>query len=197
MKKIIKTLINSIISLFAVFLIIGLITDEKRDTTISIVIITMISICCAILYFVNRKKKGTPLDFRIDLPILYGLNIPERTLCSITYTDDTITISALNNKFTLNKSKINDISLLTDTQVQNLSIRSAGGALLGGGILLGVGVQNKKVTSRNKYLIVSYLKEEEINYIGFEVQNNKVYKAMKIAKHFSKNNTKELNEIEI
>ena len=76
--------------------------------------------------------------------------------------------------FELDKSKITDMCIKTDREIQQQYVSSVGGAV-GGAVLFGpvgaiIGGRSKKKTVKNEvhnYLIITY-QSPDIKYIGFE-----------------------------
>lgn len=104
-----------------------------------------------------------------------GLPIAEDVNCNITLTDDKYIFSSGSMNFELEKSKITDICIKTDTEIQQQYVSSVGGAVVGGALFgpLGamIGGRAKKKTVKHEshhYLIITY-QSDEIKYIGFDI----------------------------
>ena len=75
----------------------------------------------------------------------------------------------------MNRSKITDISVKTDVEIQKQYVSSAGGAIAGGmvfgplGAIVGGRVKEKKTREFTYYLIFTYRSDAEISYISFEI----------------------------
>jgi len=95
-----------------------------------------------------------------------GLPLAQKICCAVYYCADKIIIWGSGVTFTLDFSKIYDMVLLKDTEVQN-SVYN--GLFFGGnGVSLGTGIiSNKSVT---KYLIITYEKDGAPSYISFYVE---------------------------
>lgn len=104
-----------------------------------------------------------------------GLPIAENIECTIKSLPDSFEFSSGSMKFELEKSKITDMCMKTDQEIQQQYISSIGSAV-GGAVLFGplgaiIGGRAKKKTIKNEihnYLIITY-KSDEIKYIGFEI----------------------------
>lgn len=122
-----------------------------------------------------------------------GLPIAENIVCIITSYSDKITITSNGATFNLEKKKITDVSIKTETEIQEQYVSSAGGAVGGAmlfgalGAVVGGRAKKKKTKTVNKYLIISYMSDEELKFIVFDVSVN-IWSAMKIADDFRKNN---------
>ena len=91
----------------------------------------------------------------------------------------------------------------TDTEIQQQAVSSIGGAIAGGvmfgplGAIIGGRAKNKKVKTVTKYLIITYINDnEEIKYIGFDIQNN-IMPACKLVTEFQQLNTNSNVQIEL
>ena len=104
-----------------------------------------------------------------------GLPIAENINCNITSTDDKFIFSSGTMHFELDKSKITDMCIKTDTEIHQQYVSSIGGAIGGAvlfgplGAMLGGSAQKKTVKHEtHNYLIITY-QSSEIKYIGFEI----------------------------
>ena len=97
-------------------------------------------------------------------------------------------------QFNLAKSKIVDIAITTDTDIQKQYVSSIGGAV-GGAVLFGplgaiIGGRAKQKTTRtiSYYLIITYKNDtDELKYLGFDVTNT-YFIAQKFVNEFKKSN---------
>lgn len=104
-----------------------------------------------------------------------GLPIAENMDCTITSADDKFIFSSGSMHFELDKSKITDICIKTEQEIQEQYVSSVGGAV-GGAMLFGtlgamIGGRAKKKKVKNEthhYLIITY-QSPEVKYIGFEI----------------------------
>lgn len=131
-----------------------------------------------------------------------GLPIPENVLCEVFSYPDRIDFKSGTTEIKLSKEKITDISIKTDTEIQQQLVSSAGGAVAGAmlfgslGAIIGGRVKTKKVKTTTNYLIITYKSENELKYIGFDIQNNPS-SADKLVKEFQKSNSASGVKIEL
>ena len=105
-----------------------------------------------------------------------GLPIAEGLTCTILSYSDRLDITSGTAHITLNKSKITDMCVKKETDIQKQYVSSAGGAV-GGALLFGAagaligGMAHKKtIRSTSNYLIITYKKETgSISYLAFRV----------------------------
>ena len=136
------------------------------------------------VYFISigskmRKEEKEKLiekdcSFSISLPVLIGLSVPEDTMCNIYLCNDHYEFEANGITFSLKKEKITDISLKTNTEIQNQLVSSAGGAVAGAmlfgplGAIIGGSIKEKKSKKITDCLIFTYIKDDNtIDYIAF------------------------------
>ncbi|MEA4972919.1 hypothetical protein SDC9_124798 [bioreactor metagenome] len=112
-----------------------------------------------------------------NIPHIAGLPLAEGSLCNIHYGTDEFKIYGGGNNFHLQFEKVTDICIKTNEEIQKSYVSSVGGAV-GGAVLFGplgamIGGRAKEKTAINKtnYLIVTYIKNDNIDYIGFEVKD--------------------------
>lgn len=149
-----------------------------------LLLIAIFSIYMAIKTSKIRKKVKAEQNKRIGelgayhtatLKHTKGLPVPEGTLCRLFLCHDKIVIECNGNKFNLEKSKLTDISMKTDIEIQKQYVSSIGGAVAGAvmfgalGAMIGGRAKEKKSKSINTYLIFTYKKGEGLDYIGFEI----------------------------
>lgn len=131
-----------------------------------------------------------------------GLPIPENVLCEVFSYPDRIDFKSGTTEIKLPKEKITDISIKTDTEIQQQLVSSAGGAIAGAmlfgslGAIIGGRIKTKKVKTTTNYLIITYKSENELKYIGFDIQNNPP-SADKLVKEFQKSNSASGVKIEL
>lgn len=122
-----------------------------------------------------------------------GLPIANGTDCIVKYNADSFIFTGSGNTFNLNINKITDICIKTDKEIQKQYVSSIGGAVAGGmvfgplGAIVGGRAKKKNIKTINRYLIFTYLKEGNIDYISFDVTNNWT-KADNIVNKVKKNN---------
>lgn len=114
-----------------------------------------------------------------------GLPIAESMICTVTSATDRFSFSSGAMNFKLEKSKITDISIMTEREIQEQYVSSAGGAIAGAylfgtlGAVIGGRAKKKKLKDEvHNYLIITY-QSPDVKYIGFEIGS-----AMKSAQKF-------------
>ncbi|WP_312340261.1 hypothetical protein [Anaerospora hongkongensis] len=119
-----------------------------------------------------------------------GLPVAEGTECFVYLCSNMIVFERNETSFNLLIEKIKDIVIKTDTEIQKSHVSSIGRAVVGG-VLFGplgaiVGGRSKEKTSsiESKYLIFTYDKSGEIDYISFDV--TKIPDAYKFLDFWSK-----------
>lgn len=103
-----------------------------------------------------------------------GLPIAENMVCQLASYPDRYDFMSGNMKFSLSKNKVADVCNKTEAEIKNQYVSSIGGAV-GGAILFGplgaiIGGRAKKRTDRtvHLYLIITYINDNEVKYIGLE-----------------------------
>lgn len=122
----------------------------------------------------NDEAQYKPLS--CDTWHVNGLPIAENVRCAITQGPDEFVFLSGNMRFELEKSKIVDMCIKTDTEIQQQYVSSIGGAVAGAclfgpvGAIIGGRAKKKKVKNEvHSYLIITYQSDSEIKYIGFEI----------------------------
>lgn len=144
----------------------------------------------------KTSKKVKPKNASLFVVLLHtaGLPIPERTLCQLYSYPDRIEINANGTQFTLMKSKITNVSMTTDVEIQKQYVSSAagavGGAMLFGavGALIGGRVKEKKINDVRTYLIFTYEKNNSVDYIAFDATAS-FFPAKKFVDEFKASNS--------
>lgn len=141
-----------------------------------------------------RKERQKELDKMhaqgmlsiLTLPHTYGLPVPENTSCEIRTYADHFEFRGGNMDINLSRSKIVDVTVLSDVEIQHQAVSSIGGAALGYaalgplGAAIGGRVKNHTVRTATPYLIITYRDGEELKHIGFEATAS-LQKASKLA----------------
>lgn len=174
---------------------------------IGILFLIIIFIICMVVKKSKAKTKNKEkmLDFKADGASIIctflhinGLPIAENAVCQlISYPDHYDFISG-NMNFSLSRNKVIDVCYKTEAEIQNQYVSSIGGAV-GGAVLFGpigamIGGRAKKKTDRTVhiYLIITYMNDNEVKYIGLE--NIGKYKSMnKIVDEFNQNHVSPTN----
>jgi len=151
-----------------------------------VVVLGIIVFCILMIVLTSRARKKAKKALKQEMesrnatlyaPFKYfaGLPIPENTLCKVYSTPSGIEIVANGQQFNLAKEKIIDVSITTSTEIQKQLVSSVGGAVGGAmlfgavGALIGGRTKTKDVKQVQSYLIFTYQKESETQYVGFDV----------------------------
>lgn len=188
-----RRIIATILWVFAVFMFIGAVSDKKVFQTLLIESIVFATIGF-IVYFAGSKEarakykeekakaKGVQMSTTTARHFT-GLPLAEGTNCTIHYSSNGLSFVAGGNTFNLSNNKITDMCIKTDAEIQRQYVSSIGGAVGGAvlfgpiGAMIGGRAKEKKTTSLTHYLIITYLKDNNVAYICFEV-----YEIVKIQK---------------
>lgn len=113
-----------------------------------------------------------------------GLPLADGTTCGVEFGDEEILISGGGNDFKLPYNRITNLQVKTDVEIQKAYTSSIGGAV-GGAVLFGplgaiIGGRTKEKTSKvvEHYLIITYTKDDKIEYLSFWTSEN--FKAAKL-----------------
>ena len=154
--------------------------------------------------FGKKKEKNdlTGLSIYTAFHHISGLPIVEDTLCEVFSFPDRIDFKAGTTEITLSKNKITDISIKTDTEIQNQAVSSVGGAVAGAmlfgavGAIIGGRAKDKKVKTVTNYLIITYSNDGDVKFIVFDTKNNP-QSADKLVKEFQKSGASSGVKIEL
>ena len=141
----------------------------------------------------KEKKDLTGLSIYTAFHHISGLPIVEDTLCEVFSFPDRIDFKAGTTEITLSKNKITDISIKTDTEIQNQAVSSVGGAV---GAIIGGRAKDKKVKTVTNYLIITYSNDGDVKFIVFDTKNNS-QSADKLVKEFQKSGSSSGVKIEL
>jgi hypothetical protein len=150
----------------------------------------------------KEKKDFQGLSIYSAFHHVNGLPIAENMLCEVFSYPDRLEFKAGTTQITLSKSKITDMCIMTDTDIQNQKISSAGGAIGGAimfgtlGAIIGGRAKTVKVKTVTQYLIITYSDNGELKYLGFDTKNNP-HSAGKLVDEFRKNNATSGIQIEL
>lgn len=149
----------------------------------------------------NLKEEG--LSIRTLLNHVNGLPIAENLPCEIFSFPNRLEFKAGTTQIKLDRSKITDMCVKTDVEIQNQVVSSIGGAIAGGvvfgplGAIIGGRAKNKKTKTTNEYLIITYTGDQgELKYIGFDTKLNP-FAASSLVREFHKLNTTQGIQIEL
>jgi len=123
----------------------------------------------------EKEKLQKHNETHVKMKHILGLPLAENTECIVGFENDRFEFKGGGNSFTLNFNKITAINVLTDTEIQKQYISSVGGAV-GGAVLLGplgamIGgrAKEKRTTTNTYYLNITYIKDDKITYMSFEI----------------------------
>lgn len=122
-----------------------------------------------------------------------GLGFAENTPCEVVSYPTFYEFKAGAVNYNLSKSKVIDVTVKTDREIQQQYVSSIGGAVAGGvlfgplGAIIGGRAKKKAIKTYSSYLIITYKDNGNIKYIGFDV-TNAPFKAKKFESEFKKNN---------
>lgn len=182
-----------------IFVIVGLImafilgsSPETAGLTISAVIICFCGVMIILAGFKRRKlfalkkqqqnelaqkAKALNANWYAKFPHYTGLPIAENVECTLFYGVDKMTIEGANTSFTLTNDRIRDVTVVSEEEIHKSYTSSIGGAVGGAvlfgpiGAMIGGRTKEKTTTTKTYYLIVTYEKDGEIKYIGFDATN--------------------------
>ena len=136
-----------------------------------------IGVLAAIILKVIAKKdyEKTGAVHRGELKHATGLPIAEGVNVGIViYADRVEFTHGANTQITLERSRITDVTINTETEVQTFVNSSIGGAVAGGvlfgplGAIIGGRAKRKDITTKSHFLIFTYTKNDSFEIIAFE-----------------------------
>lgn len=205
-KKVLYFIFGVPITLIALMGIIGSVGD-KSDTS-PLVIFIVLFLLGLLLDFLGIRTKVESPDMKrkrkeyekthITSKHQAGLPLAEGSSCDIEYGATGFVFKSSGNTFNMDFSKITDICVKTDAEIQSQYVSSIGGAVGGAvlfgplGAMIGGRAKKKSTTKLSYYLIITYNKDNAVNYISFEIFNP--MKANKIISDFKQNHGMKKNE---
>lgn len=144
----------------------------------------------------KRKRKDPTYAFR--LAHIDGLRLAQGTSCVAHYENGMVEIQGGGARFQLDIAKIMKAEVRTETEIQRAYVSSAGGAVAGAmmfgalGAMIGGRTKEQTSSTSKSFLILTYLKNDEIAYISFRADYAvSAYKfADFLMSRLSQNNTK-------
>jgi hypothetical protein len=130
-----------------------------------------------------------------------GLPVAQEAPTYLYLCEDKIIFERNEMTYNLEFNKIKDITIKTDMEIQKAYVSSAGGAVAGGilfgplGAIIGGRTKTKTNKTINKYLIFTYNKDNNIDFISFDVTGT--IKAYDFVKFFMKNIPSERTEVNL
>jgi hypothetical protein len=137
----------------------------------------------------------------IEAKHMAGLPIAQDAPTYLYLCDDKVIFERNEMTYNLEWNKIKDITMKTDLEIQKAYVSSIGGAVAGGvlfgplGAIIGGRTKTKVNKKIEKYLIFTYNKDENIDFISFDVTG--IIKANEFVKFFNKNKPANRTEINL
>jgi len=122
-----------------------------------------------------KERKANGITQYMLATHVNGLPIAENTSCQISSLADHYEFDAAGTKFNISKSKVTDVCVKTNVEIQKQYVSSVGGAVAGAvvfgplGAMIGGRAKEKKSKEFHQYLIFTYESDGEVKYVGFEV----------------------------
>lgn len=179
-----------ILGVLGVFLSLAMFGFALDSGTFFAYVRLLLAILATILLFVqsNRVRKRRKKErqrarddmlerqasLSVGLPHTMGLPIAENMDCQIYSTPTQYEIVASGNQFNIEKSKISDVSLKTDTEIQKQVTSSVGGAVGGAvlfgplGAMIGGRAKAKDIRTTTTYLIFTFSSDGEVKFVAFD-----------------------------
>jgi len=104
-----------------------------------------------------------------------GLPLADGTMVTISVYGDKVEFDGSGTQITLERSRITDVSIKTETEIQTHVVSSVGGAIAGGvmfgalGAIIGGRAKTKKTAEISVFLIFTYMKGDSVEYVAFDV----------------------------
>lgn len=199
MKKFLRMFISGVLGFFAISFIMA-------GTFIAGIILALIAIKVSGILPKDKRKAQEKLEGEqllkdaghletILLDHEAGLPIAEGILCTIHYYKDNIKIEGSGATFNLSTDKIIDMSVKTNTEIETFYNSSIGGAVGGAfvfgplGAMIGGRKKKKEIKRTENFLIITYDKDEQINFLVFNTERAP-FKVNKIIKLFKESGIK-------
>lgn len=139
----------------------------------------------------EKKQSKEILQKLLSAKHFAGLPLGKGVSVALIFEDDHLEIKSSGSNFTLPYSRMLSANVKTDVDIQKAYISSIGGAV-GGAVLLGpIGAmiggrtKEKKTKTVEYYLIITYDKEDKIEYMSFKLLNFEYQKAGVIVQRIS------------
>lgn len=124
---------------------------------------------------IKKELKKSGCIVNVQMKHFNGLPVAEGAMCELQVYADCYKTIANGAEFKLDRTKVMDVCVKTDTEIQKQYVSSVGGAV-GGAVLFGpigamIGGRAKQKESRivTSYLIITYMKDDEIKYLAYEI----------------------------
>lgn len=188
------------------------VTTQEYNNLAAVVFIIVVPILVICIVKSKNKKKsnntgenvGKTVETKKEIVIkgtfkhINGLDLAENTICTVFSYPDRYEFSSGALKFNLPKDKVVDVVIKTDVDTQKQYVSSVGGAVGGAvlfgplGAMIGGRAKAKKLKTTTRYLIITYKNDDELKYIGFDV-NKDLYWAQWLEKEFKRLNNSVTN----
>ena len=125
----------------------------------------------------------------VSLPLLHGLPLPKRTVCTIAFAEDLVRIYANGAQFSLPAERVLDVHVQKEQRQHTQYVSSAGGAIAGAkiggafGAMLGGRIQPKTIFSVRYLLVLTYQKGAGVSYLAFSIPKGH-RRIRRLARHF-------------
>lgn len=124
----------------------------------------------------NRQTKLNAMNANFDAMMkhFYGLPVAQGVMINCFWCKDKVVFESSGASFNLDFSKLTDVSIKSDVEIQKSYVSSTGGAIAGavmfGALGAMIGGRTKEKTSKQvtQYLIFTYIDNNEVKYIAFE-----------------------------
>ena len=178
----VRKIIGVVLLFLAAIGIIIALTEKAPEMIIMVVIFGLPGLLLLLLKGKTKAAQNTKMANKARMKKslvckhVAGLPLAENAACTVFFEDAGLSIAGGGSDFNVAYDKITDISIKTDVEIQKQYVSSAGGAV-GGAMLFGplgaiVGGRAKQKTSKNidHYIIVTYLRNESIDYLSFHIE---------------------------
>lgn len=150
---------------------------------VAVILVLFIAFCIRMAIKTSKAKKVGKIarendlksknaDMMICINHFYGLPVHEGAPTKVYWCADKVIFEANGANFNLDLSKITDVSIKTDVEIQNQYVSSAGGAVAGGmlfgpiGAMIGGRTKEKQSKEVTRYIIFTYVDANEMKYIA-------------------------------
>lgn len=152
----------------------------------------------------TNDLKSKNADMMITITHFYGLPVHEGAPTKVYWSTDKVIFEANGASFNLDMSKITDVSLKTNVEIQKQYVSSAGGAVAGGmmfgpiGAMIGGRAKEKQSKEITRYIIFTYADANEMKYIALSYGDyfpltNQVQKFVDAFKNITPNTPQSFN----
>ena len=149
----------------------------------------------------NARIESLEANLCIKAKHVSGLPVAEDAEMYLYLCDDKMIFERNENRYNLEFSKLRDVTIKTDEEIQKAYVSSVGGAIAGQmlfgtlGAMVGGRAKEKTTKTITSYLIFTYDKDGTNEFISFDVTN--IPNAINFVTHFSENHSSEKREINL